>query len=378
MKFLDFIKKTFGKKIDEEPKNESQLVHQKIENYKQPKPKANNSNYDNYIFKKPGRYANLKLDGLYPEEILMISYAPKYSTVTNEFQGFWKYSYGIVDCKQLLEKLLDNGYLKFGDVSDSIRAQRISDIKPVLKKYNLKVSGKKAELVDRLIENVSSQKLSVDFPIKYYRVSEKGMELLNKYPWISYIHRNNYSDIDIWSFSKLMQGKKEDYKEVLYQTLDQIAEKYYLKEDYGFFTNTKLNMVKVLIDQGKFESALFQLLVVIANDLNGSDLIVGNQVDIKSFYFDHKKYIFPYSDTDDSKIKIPPAVITLLEDILGKLDLSGNETYSLLLKGFEEAKVPIKLFQAVDMTDIAVAEMKKDIKKLKSIYSSVEKRLDRM
>lgn len=100
--------------------------------------------------------------------------------------------------------MLDNGYLKFGDVSDSIRAQRISDIKPVLKKYNLKVSGKKAELVDRLIENVSSQKLSVDFPIKYYRVSEKGAELLNKYPWISYIHRNNFSDIDIWSFSKLM------------------------------------------------------------------------------------------------------------------------------------------------------------------------------
>ena len=36
-------------------------------------------------------------DGLYPHEVLVLSYASKYFDKENDFQGFWWYKYGIRD-----------------------------------------------------------------------------------------------------------------------------------------------------------------------------------------------------------------------------------------------------------------------------------------
>lgn len=50
--------------------------------------------------------------GLYPHEILMLHYAQGYKTSIQEFQGFWRYKYGVRDPKGVLTSLMQRGYLK--------------------------------------------------------------------------------------------------------------------------------------------------------------------------------------------------------------------------------------------------------------------------
>lgn len=64
-------------------------------------------------------------------------------------------------------------------------------LKNILRKYNLPVSGKKGELIDRLISNLSNEQLEMEFPIrKYdmfnYRLTDEGKKLVEKYSAYKY------------------------------------------------------------------------------------------------------------------------------------------------------------------------------------------------
>lgn len=64
-------------------------------------------------------------------------------------------------------------------------------VKDILRKYNLPVSGKKGELVNRLITNLSEEELEKEFPIrKYdmfdYRLTAEGKKLVEKYSAYKY------------------------------------------------------------------------------------------------------------------------------------------------------------------------------------------------
>lgn len=89
--------------------------------------------------------------GLYPHEVLVLDYASSYYTEGNSFQGFWWYRYGVRDVDKYLHSLLNRGFLKVGDLQNAIEKENATVIKDELKKHGLKVSGKKDELVQRLI-----------------------------------------------------------------------------------------------------------------------------------------------------------------------------------------------------------------------------------
>ena len=65
------------------------------------------------------------------------------------------------------------------------------ELKDILRKYNLPVSGKKGEQVDRLMNNLSDDQLAAEFPIdkyytEYYALTNEGKELVEKYDPFKY------------------------------------------------------------------------------------------------------------------------------------------------------------------------------------------------
>lgn len=71
-------------------------------------------------------------DGLYPHEVLVLSYAPKFCDNGNNFQGFWWYKYGIRDVQNVLSSLAKRGYIEQGSIADAINMEKMPTIKEEL------------------------------------------------------------------------------------------------------------------------------------------------------------------------------------------------------------------------------------------------------
>lgn len=73
-----------------------------------------------------------------------------------------------------LERLLAGGYLRRGDIEKSISLKLVPELKAILSERELKVSGKKAELVQRIMDNIPTDELEDIFSVGVYEITEKG------------------------------------------------------------------------------------------------------------------------------------------------------------------------------------------------------------
>ena len=73
-----------------------------------------------------------------------------------------------------LDRLLEGGYLRRGDIRRNVERKTIPDLKAVLAERELKTSGKKGELVQRLLDNIPPEELEELFPEGVYEMTEKG------------------------------------------------------------------------------------------------------------------------------------------------------------------------------------------------------------
>jgi len=80
-----------------------------------------------------------------------------------------------------LSRLLKGGYLQRGSVQKSIERKTIPELKAILAEKELKLSGKKGELVQRLLNNVPPDELEELFPVGVYEATEKGWRARDQY-----------------------------------------------------------------------------------------------------------------------------------------------------------------------------------------------------
>lgn len=80
-----------------------------------------------------------------------------------------------------LKRLIQGGYLERSGIEKSISIKTVPELKAILAEHELKVSGKKAELVYRLMDNLSESELEELFPVGVYSITQKGMDALEPY-----------------------------------------------------------------------------------------------------------------------------------------------------------------------------------------------------
>ena len=239
-------------------------------------------------------------DGLYPHEILVMSYAPKYCDCNNEFQGFWWYSYGIKDVQAILNSLCKRGYIKLGSISEAISLEKLPVIKEELQKHGLKTSGKKADLVARLIESVPEKELESVFERRPYILTESGEKTLHNFEWIPYIHHHGIEDLDIWNLTEMVQTPPYmKYRDKIWGYLNKRGMEHAMQRDFGLYRNCKFAMSEFVAEEGKDDIAFSILCEVAAYDLSGlsngfkAELIKDTEY-LKmsaSFYFPYEKSI---------------------------------------------------------------------------------------
>lgn len=104
----------------------------------------------------------------------------------------------------VLKKLLHGGYLDVGDIAENINLKKVTELKAILADKDLKVSGNKSELVQRLINNLDWDELNALFPVSVYHITEKGNLALEPY---SIIFESQHHELG-FSMYRLLQEKQ--------------------------------------------------------------------------------------------------------------------------------------------------------------------------
>lgn len=98
-----------------------------------------------------------------------------------EIPGYYVESAFGRNVRPALQRLLNGGYLVLSGIEKSINLKTVPELKAILAEHELKISGKKAELVYRLTSNLSTQELEELFQVGVYEITPKGEAALKPY-----------------------------------------------------------------------------------------------------------------------------------------------------------------------------------------------------
>lgn len=143
-------------------------------------------------------------NGLYPEEILMLSYAPKMRQGQKEYQAFWCARYAVDDPGALITSLCRRGFLRETTRREALDMFTAAALRDILRDAGLPTDGKKADLAARASELLSERNLRRYVPAGGYTLTNLGREEVEANPYVLYIHRRKYTEPDIWRMSGLV------------------------------------------------------------------------------------------------------------------------------------------------------------------------------
>lgn len=324
------------------------------------------------------KLATQSAQGLFPHEILMLSYAHTYKSSGNSFQGFWQYQYSVEDPQSVLDSLHKRGFITLGDIKATISRLKVLEIKSELQAIGEKTTGKKYELVDRLISNADSTGIEQKYSDRYFVLTDKGRQELEKNEYVSYLHKTKY--ISVWDMNYLLHHNNPScltYRDILWREFNTQCSNHFKSRDFGLYRNTRMHMYQFLMEEGKHQEAFLMLCEVVAYDLSGlgnNEIIDDNPNTRKTVLENIIKFGFPYSN---SLYRIPPAVVGWLIEIRELLSLSESDFRRALLDNFNNIHLFRRIFTNEECVEIVLNEIDNHPRKQATLYKQAEDRLRR-
>ena len=202
------------------------------------------------------------------EEIIQIEDAPL-SYLESKILDFWDgkrtdyvippyYSETIFgqNVKPCLERFLKEGYLETSELDKTLSLYTVPDLKAALSEHELKVSGKKQELIQRLLENIPADELETLFPVGAYQITTKGMLALSDY---SLLRANDFYSMG-FSYYRLLNAKEKYIdctdEEILSILLAEDIQKCYEEKNIYSYQEILVKAASYMHKIEKFEKAL--------------------------------------------------------------------------------------------------------------------------
>ena len=310
-------------------------------------------------------------DGLYPHEVLAINYAPNCNIKDENYVTYWEYEYGInnKELKEIFNSLIEKNYIEVGTIADAMNKSTTSVLKGLLKENGLKQSGKKDDLINRLLENVPEEKLSFVFEKIPYVQTSLGKEIIEKYEWVIYIHKNLRGVIDIWKFAEMMaEYPTQDYKENIWRYIEEKSKN--LKENnmYGLYRNNIYKMSEIAFNDEDYHKGFDLLCTVTAYDLS----CLGNNFTNDIFMICSSSDLY-YACDPNSLCRIPPALLEQYRKYKELFNWSDEELKRNIVSNISNVDLPIRLYTPEEYGDIVLAEINRDETELRKIHSNAEK-----
>ncbi len=211
--------------------------------------------------------------GLFPGEIVLLDWLDG-KAVDTKFPGYFEYTYGI-DAKKSSTKLIENEFLISAPPEVALMSLKVTELKEILKDRNLKVSGKKNELVKRLNESLSDEEILKYITKQPLVISSKGKLLLDEYYYVVPAHKYSSKDgvYSVASAIHFMNTHNLNFtptsRDISWALYQQDYLKNHQNQMYGLARNNLLSMAKQIQHEDKLEYALKLYLDVCIMDLSG-------------------------------------------------------------------------------------------------------------
>ena len=317
-------------------------------------------------------------NGLYPHEILMLDYASSYKTSGNSFQNFWKWNYSVLDPQSVLDSLFERGFICRGDATSALKRFVVADLKVLLAQKSAKTTGKKDELISRILETYSREELEVTIPDRNYVLTELGQQELKENEYVPYLHRHHY--MSVWEMNIMLHINNPShlrYRDIIWRELNKQSGEHFQNFDFGLYRNTRLSMHDFLVEEKKFKTALHLLCEVISFDLsglgNGDKPIPNNDVFRQVKY--ESRMVNLLTTEDKKEVTVPPGIIGYFERLYKEIGMTPDEFIKYTYEQFAEIHIHDRVFTESECANIILSEIGLEERKILNSRKVAEQRV---
>lgn len=263
-----------------------------------------------------------------------------------------------IDVMNIIRKLIDNDIIyKTNSPQISLNYLKVTELKDILRDNKLKLSGNKAVLIDRLIDNLDDSAFE-DLKLPYiYKATSKGNSMLEETEYINHFYpQHSITIIDAYN---VVQNADEDIEKIefIYNFYIYVKINENKFDTAGYYAE-RLSHYYLLENPNEIKRRIYvnlSIYLIGMNELHRYDRIA---------YFNHsitERYRFHFAEANTFYEN------SILVDKISKNDLI--EVYLKDVKYFLEPNV----FIATKFIKILFAKMEKNYDDLNKQYTDIEK-----
>ena len=168
--------------------------------------------------------------------------------------------------------LLNNGYIRMPNIHEVLSLYNIKELKCFLQSFGLKISGKKDELISRLIDNAPGDFLDTELSnhSEYYFLSDKGAEFYYNNIDLEKYHKYIIYDIPLNEYFQYRKsGITNNFEDIAYIILTKQIDDVNWNSSHVVFNNFKFMYLSEICERQKiYENALYYALLKLYFDVN--------------------------------------------------------------------------------------------------------------
>lgn len=187
----------------------------------------------------------------------------------DSYPRYVSYDLNIHNPIKMHNQLLCDGYLIPAPPSVVLQSLSVAELKSILQQHNLSTVGKKAVLIQSIIDNVATDNIGLK---TFFTLSSKGKAYVNKFHY--YIDVRPYLSKGIFSLQEFEEQKnKRSYlsvEDLVWFIYNDKYSYYSINYHHEFLRNINYERYELLLNEGKKKDALVFLLATIYFDINGT------------------------------------------------------------------------------------------------------------
>ena len=178
------------------------------------------------------------------QNLALLFMAERYKVGEKNYPQYMRTKYGVGFPNEKYNELAGLGYIRPSTAAESLSHLKATELKDIASRHLLKSSGKKQDIIDRIIAEVPEEMLDAEVTDRYWIITELGHNLLAKNPYVEYcMEQHPYAletiGLDIDAIAKLCAQKPvRQVRDVL----------------WGEFNRKSLDYYKEGIEKGAFRN----------------------------------------------------------------------------------------------------------------------------